>query len=151
MEVSQCVSVTKSGKRCKLNAKRYAPRCWIHKMTHVKKSDIENAGNGLFAHCDLKKGTRIGSYIINTDRMSFEEFKDRYKNRTPTHVWAKNRDEYYDATDASKNVIGMANRGNKIFKNNTKITKNGNLITIKNIKSGEELLTPYGSNYRIYK
>ena len=56
---------------------------------------------------------------------------------------------YYDATDASKLVAGMANRAPSGGINNAKITGGGKIQAKSRIPQGREILVGYGAGYRV--
>ena len=82
------------------------------------------------------------------ERISQEEYQAKRKAGSATHV-ALIGNEYYDGSDVSKTVAGMANRAPKGQRNNLTLTKTGRLRANKVIGPGQELLLSYGSAYRL--
>ena len=115
----------------------------------IGSSQIRGAGRGLFTSIDIFKGEIISYYKgeILTDNEA--------KRRADAH-----EDQYFinmlDGTIMdSKNVECLAKYANDAqgtkFKNNAKISVDDDdkvcLVATRDIKSGEEIFTPYGKKY----
>jgi hypothetical protein len=76
MPTQQCTANTKQGKQCGQRT-QHGEYCWIHLSqlhgARIKPSLVPNAGKGLFATRDFKKGEIIGNYtgdMVRVDQMS---------------------------------------------------------------------------------
>jgi len=145
MSCEQCNGTTKTGNRCKLKTCKFSPFCHHHTKVEVRQSNIPNAGRGLFAKEDIRQNEVFGNYKLGTQRMSQQQFNDKYPNNDATHV-AKIGQFYYDAINPRKSIAGMANtrRG----RNNAKINNNGKLVAIKRIPEDREIYLRHGRTYR---
>jgi len=154
----RCSALTKDGSRCKLKTARQYPLCWIHlkkeEGTQVKKSDIKNAGLGLFyvAKNDFKKDRKIADY-------SAKEISST-PNPNSKYVFEVGKNRYLDGEDKLNYVgryINSSKNSNKApnvrFTKGYNTTKKMNRYTVpifskRGIKKGEELLLNYGKNFR---
>lgn len=118
-----------------------------HTQVRVGPSNI--AGRGLFAKERLRKGTVFADYTLGTHALTSAQFDTKYPNGRATHVWKHPSGTFYDATDASKSIAGMANRAPRGGRNNALITGGGKLKTKRVIKRGEELTVGYGPGFHI--
>ena len=142
-----CNGRTKAGQPCKRHTCKYAPKCHSHTKVQVGASNIPGAGRGLFAKADINRGEVVANYTVGTQRMTPAQFQAKYPSGRATHVWSpRGSTVYYDATDASKSVAGMANRG---ARNNARITGGGRIKALNRIPRGREISVSYGSGYRM--
>lgn len=168
METEQCVGHNKNGSRCKRKVTIGTPYCYQHllneKHLKIKKSNIPNAGMGLFALDKSKpedaiifrKGDKIIDYV--GEIVDMKTLDERYgeENTAPyTVAISKKKDEYDDAA-LIRGVASLSNQGNKKSQNNTKFGLNvreGKVIlkAWKNIRNGDEILTDYGGEYTLDK
>ena len=143
-----CKAKTKANQPCKRKTCKFAPKCFQHTSVAVRPSSI--AGRGLFAKKDIRAGEIVGDYTIGTDRLNTGQFRARYPGGRATHVWAPRAGGvYYDATDASKSVAGMANRAPSGGRNNARITGGGKIQAKSRVPQGREILVSYGPGYRL--
>lgn len=125
----------------------------------VKKSNIKNAGLGVFANVPLKKGSFIGIY--KGRRYDFNNLSDEDKeflNNSSYSMLVYNRSgnigSYIDASEENKHLSNWTRYINgcklKTQKPNVAfLTKNTrvHIEVIKDIEVGEELLADYGPRY----
>jgi hypothetical protein len=160
---SQCGGLTVNGNGCKRNCISPFEYCFQHleslKKLKVKKSNIPNAGLGLFAFdrkqpdntVIFKKGDKIIGYegqMIDANQKNL-----RYGNHTCPYCAGLNKNEIIDA--GCKRGIGShinTNRNNNL--NNAKLVvdsrnKKINIKATKNISNKNEIFIPYGSSYRL--
>ena len=109
MPCPQCQAQTKQGNRCRLKACKFSPFCHHHTPLQVKPSDIEGAGEGLFAKRDIPANTIVARYTMG-EALNQQQFRNRYPNGRATHVWQHPDGTYYDAINVKKTVAGKANR-----------------------------------------
>lgn len=117
-------------------------------ILNVKKSNIKNAGNGLYSVQNIPKDTMIGFYKGNI----------LFGNNKITDYSFEISPKYFiDASEFPRCYIAMINDAqNSQFVNNcefrmieNKIKKNNKicLYSIKDIKKGDELFASYGEEY----
>lgn len=154
----QCEANSINGNRCKRKVVIGLPLCYQHTASiyklKVKKSNIPNAGMGIFA-MDKTKGEN--DIVFKKDKLicpyfgeiiDGEELRRRYgKYLAPYGIKIKN-ETYMDG--ALQRGIGSIlnhknNRGSNCkFSNNYKTI---NIKSIKNIRNGDELFVNYGDEY----
>ena len=147
----RCTAQTKGGERCKRTTCRYAPFCAAHKAFRVDESTIPDAGRGIFATKQLRRGDTIGDYTIATVDQSEDEFLASYPNARATHT-AKIKDRYFTALGEgtrTQNGIGMANRAPRGRKNNAKIIASGRVVASQGIPPESEIFLAYGPGFKI--
>ena len=110
----------------------------------IKKSNIPNAGNGVFALENIKKDTIIGKY-------QGELKSNSIKNNNLDYSITLNSKYYIDAYKYPRCYIAMINDafGSK-FKNNCQFKKIGKsvyLIAISDIEVESELFASYGHKF----
>ena len=113
----------------------------------VKKSQIPNAGKGLFAGEEVPKGVIIGAYKGRyMNKKKFKKLKDQ------NYVWELNDNLYVDGKNCVKgNPLRYVNspKGSK-FKENLEAYQYAKRIkyrTTKKVKKGEEFFIDYGDDY----
>jgi uncharacterized protein len=154
MPTQQCTSDTKQGKQCGQRT-QYGEYCWIHLSqlhgARIKPSLVPNAGKGLFATRDFKKGEIIGNYtgdIVRVDQVSNDANLPR-----SAYILELTETLGIDAARTNTAEGRMVNDARKSgFKNNVRFSANqrnktAKLIALRNIKKGEEFLVSYGRNY----
>ena len=117
----------------------------------VKKSNLPNAGKGLFARHFIPKGTRIAEYKGRIT--TWKEVKE--DNSSNVYLYYMNRNHVIDARNHKKSKARYANdaRGLKRIKgftNNAIYAENGGRVYIestKDITPGEEIFVNYGKEY----
>ena len=148
-----CNATTTQGRPCKRHTCKFAPKCHSHTKVAVQPSNIPGAGRGLFARDDIRANEVVANYTLGTQRLTPAQFRQQYPNGRATHVWASRGNRvYYDASDASKSVAGMANTGRAYGTkrhNNAKITERGTIRALEPIPRGREILVSYGKGYRL--
>ncbi len=121
------------------------------KLYKIKKSKIDNKGRGLYASCDIKKGTKIIDYVgkIITNREVDES--NKFDNKKRIYLFTLNKKYTLDG-DFSWNTAGLVNHS---CDNNCDYEGKGLKVWItakRNIKMGEELTCDYGFGFdRDYK
>lgn len=157
-DVQQCSGTTKSKERCK---KRTTTdhKCWIHASkedgVRVKKSNIPQAGKGLFAEKDFKKEEKVTDYC--GERLTKQQLDQRYdEDETAQYAVQMGNNYFIDArksTDCFGRYINSPLRTK--FKGNVRFaTRPGqsgkvSIKATRNIKKGSELYLPYGRAYRL--
>lgn len=119
----------KTNKRCKRHLNMYPEFCEKHTMliqnVFVKKSNISNAGNGLFAgEYGFKTDDIIGEYSMPFIKLSWDELENRSSNPNTSYLYCENpkRDnsmECWDALDYRSSIMRYANdaHGSKFHNN----------------------------------
>lgn len=166
-----CTYILESGKRCKMLLGLYPRFCHFHTLQinnlYIAKSNIPNAGNGLFTGLyGFKKGMIIGEY--SEKWMSVKETRQRTRNgkgKTSNDSYLlcalqeKNQKEKdipcYDALDIRSTVTRYANDAHgSQFRNNAyfKQTKDNKgqihiyMVASRNIAGFKELYCDYGGS-----
>ena len=152
LECKQCSANTKQGIRCKKTTCKYLPTCYIHTKSKyhlaIRPSTIPNAGDGLFALKDFKKGEFISDYI--GEELTQQNKDNRYGNTQ--------QDIAPYAIKVSKNkIIDCAcTRSIGSYANHKKGNINASISVYmgkaeikasKNIKDGQEIFISYGRDY----
>ena len=146
MACPQCGATAKStGARCKRKTCKYAPHCFHHSSVQINPSQI--AGRGLFAKKAIRKGEVVADYTF-ADKITSAQFQAKKRAGTATHIALING-QYFDASDASTTVAGMANRAPRGRRNNVKLTGAGKVRAQRHIAAGSELLMGYGNAFRM--
>ena len=157
----RCKSIKKKGGRCKNRTKR-TRKCWVHLQQknnlHVKKSNIPNAGFGLFARRKaIKRGERIGKY--NSGRIRSHKL-DRYYGVGNVAPYAycdsdERKARCINANFSAGSALRYANDARRSNKNNM-IMKNipsrrykfsAVGFALKKINPGKEIYWNYGKYY----
>jgi len=112
----------------------------------IKKSNIDRKGRGLYAAKDIKEGTRIIDYVGKIITIKQTEESEKFNNSKPIYLF--NLNNRYDLDgDVSWNTARLINHS---CSNNCDYNGVGLklwVVTIKNIKKGEELTCDYGFGY----
>ena len=116
------------------------------KLYKVKKSKIDNKGRGLYASCDIKKGTKIINYIgkIITNREVDES--NKFDNKKRIYLFTLNKKYTLDG-DFPWNIAGLVNHS---CDNNCDYNGKGFKVWIsakRDIKMGEEFTCDYGFGF----
>lgn len=166
-----------TNKRCKLQLGFYPQYCHVHTMLidnlFISKSNIKNAGNGLFVGAyPIKKGDIIGEYSMPWNEVKDGQFYSRngkdkdgeYKDVNSAYLFcdSKRRGEKekdiqcWDSLDIRSTLMRNANdaHGSK-FRNNAyfdvvkdkKGKRHVYVYASRNIKEFSELYLNYGSSY----
>ena len=159
----QCSATTKKGQRCKRNTCKLFPYCWTHLKSienlQVKRSDIPNAGDGLFyvGKTPFPARKKIVEYsavkISNNDDddsgYSLQVGRDRYLDSINKQNYPGRWINSFKHTGKHPNVRFTG--GSRIYKKGTGQNKRFTvpIITTKRIKPNEELLLNYGRTYTI--
>jgi uncharacterized protein YifE (UPF0438 family) len=153
-----------TGKRCKNLLDLYTQFCELHTMminnVYISKSQIPNAGNGLYAGpYGFKKGDVIGKYSQPWNDVTLGTLNKRCKNDNcwnyvfcdeddPKNVDKTKCWDGYDIRSTLMRNINDAHKSN--FKNNCYfdvIKGEVYIIASKKIKPHKELFVSYGPNY----
>ena len=116
------------------------------KLYRIKKSNIDKNGKGLYATKDIKKGTRIIDYVGNIITRKQSDENPKFDNKKPIYLFNLNKKYDLDG-DVSWNIARLINHS---CSNNCDYIGKGLklwVITIKDIKKGEELTCDYGFAY----
>jgi hypothetical protein len=157
-ETVRCAGQTKGGTRCKLNTTKYAAMCHLHtkqqKGLKVIESKIQGAGQGLFAHKDLPRNTKV-PYARAQDFLSKQQLDARYGDGLAQYALCNPSETV--CTDARSTQSGLSRYANhRPARRNSKLTigrRNGrrfaNLVLTKPVRAGGEVYTDYGPEYVI--
>lgn len=148
-----CSGKTANGAPCRRRTCKTFKYCWQHLLKEtglfVKPSKVPGAGDGLFTSKPIKKNTNIAKY--EGERISKTELDRRYGDATAPYVLEYPRGVFIDARSTQSSIARYANAcdypGNRRACNAKLSGVNGYLRSTKNIASGAEILTPYGSEY----
>jgi uncharacterized protein len=152
---AQCAHKTKKG-RCKRITTITHPYCAQHTKEVlgliIAPSQIKMAGLGMYTTRDIKKGQVIGEY--KGEKLTTEQYNRRYaKADYGAYGMAIQRNLVYDARKTNSclcryicDYTGSGKKPNVEFQGEKKIIE---VITLRKIKAGEELLVDYGSDIRI--
>ena len=114
------------------------------KLYKIKKSKIDN--NGLYANCDIKKGTKIIEYKGKIITANQSETNSKFDNNKDIYLF--NINSRYDLDgDFKFNIARLINHSCnpncEVFGTGLKIW----VYAMKNIKKDEELSYDYGFNF----
>ncbi len=145
-------------KRCKLTLGIYPRFCYLHtcliQNLFVKKSQIKNGGNGLYAGpYGFKPDDIIGDYSLPWMKGTWKRIRERKKDANTTYVLCANRNKCWDGLDKNSTIVRNANdaHGSR-FKNNAYFLEINNkvyMVASKKIKPNEEIFCDYGNEYFI--
>jgi hypothetical protein len=146
-----------SKKRCKLVLGIYPRFCYLHTLLvenlQIKKSQIKNAGNGLYAGpFGFKKGDQIGEYSMPWMKGQWKRILNRTNEPNTSYLLCVKK-TCWDALDKNSTIIRNANdaHGSK-FKNNAYFLEKNKrvyMVASKKIKPKEEIFCDYGEDYFI--
>jgi hypothetical protein len=159
--ISKCSYIHSDGKRCKLKLGLYPTYCHLHTMlienVYISKSQIEKAGNGLFAGpYGFKKGNIIGKYSNKSNSAKLGEIKNRCKNdKCWSYVFCDightDNTMCWDGLDIRSTIMRNINDAHKSkFRNNSYFDiLDGEVYVIasKDIKPLTEIFVNYGKIY----
>lgn len=164
-KVSQCTYIhPQTHKRCKNKLGLYPEFCHLHTLAihniYIAPSQIQNAGNGLFAGSfGFKKGDIIGKYNETWNSANLGQIDKRCNDE---HCWSyvfcddKDKNDYkntkcWDGLDIRSTLMRNINDAHgSTFKNNAYfdvIRGNVYVIASRNIKPNKEIFVKYGSKY----
>jgi hypothetical protein len=160
LKTRQCIGHNVKGKRCKRKCTIGFEYCPLHLEANlklkVKKSQIQNAGKGLYAYDKtkeddeivFKKNDKICTY--NGEVIDNETRYRRYHDYTSPYGIMLNNNTIIDAS-ILRGVGSLINHGNNRL-TNVRFSVNHkddiiNLVAVKNIKNNEELIVNYGRDY----
>lgn len=159
--VEQCHGRTAKGQRCKRRSQK-SGMCWTHLQKEqglrVKKSQVEDAGDGLYAMKEFRRGNDITEYggdrvvldaegnNIETGRPWVSQYGLQIRQRPPTFIDARK-------TNSAPGRWANTARGSE-FRNNSQLVYNSrgrkaHVRATKTIEPGEEIFVPYGPGFRI--
>ena len=148
--------------RCKLKLGLYPEYCHLHTMmienVYIAKSNIPNAGNGLFVGpYGFKKGDVIGKYSYPWNEVSLGTLEKRCKKEDCwSYIFCEStkndkRVKCWDGLDIRSTIIRNINDAhNSKFRNNSYSEMIGNEVYAKasrTIKPFSEIFISYGSKY----
>lgn len=143
-------------KRCKIKLGLYPEFCELHTMlidnVYINKSNIQSAGNGLFAGPHgFEKGDVIGKYNNPKNSVSIETLKKRCKHDSCWDYVFCNKNDCWDGKDIRSTITRNINdaHGSK-YRNNAYfnvINNNVYIIASRNIKPNTEIFVSYGKHY----
>lgn len=160
--VARCTMNTADGIRCKKKCQIGVSVCWMHLLSYkklrIQKSEIRNAGLGLFALRKkntstlpvFKRGDLITAY--DGDVIDEDELTRRYGDDTAPYAYEVDDDTYEDA--ALVRGVGSTINHNAKKKNcECNVGENGKLqiSATKNIFHGKEIYLNYFGNKNVSK
>ena len=116
------------------------------KLYKIKKSKIDNKGRGLYASCNIKKGTKIINYIGKIITNREVEESNKFDNKKRIYLFTLNKKYTLDG-DFPWNTAGLVNHS---CDNNCDYNGKGLKVWIsakRDIKMGEEFTCDYGFGY----
>ena len=163
LESVQCEAVKQNCQQCKNHTVIGQTYCHVHRKSilklQIKKSNIVNGGKGLFAigkDIVFKPGQRICLY--NGELINVEELLRRYGDDTAPYgiqLHNKNGEAVYEDGAIERGVGTLANHSKNKSKINARLSiskeNRAQLIAIKNIRFGQEILVDYGPDYKFDK
>jgi hypothetical protein len=162
VETVQCTAHAPDGRQCRRKVCIGSPYCYVHllhqKHLRVKKSTLQNGGNGLFATNPkelanaiiFKKGEPIigyGGELLDDEELDERNGED---NTAPYAVNTKedtNRDCACERSAGSSANTSAGHNNAKFAVNRTRTE--AKLVASKNIKNGEEIFLVYGRSFRL--
>ena len=157
LESIRCEAIKPNGEQCRNRTVIGQVFCSIHTKNklklQIKNSTIAMGGKGLFAYgrdrdIIFKPNKRICLY--NGELIDEDELIERYADYTAPYGIQLNKGMYEDAA-IERGIGAMANHSRSQRKINAKLSvTRGNraqLMSIKNIKGGQEIFVDYGSDY----
>jgi uncharacterized protein len=123
----------------------------LEKYLFINKSQLPNAGKGLFTEREINKGTRIVEYKGKLRKWKDVKHQDGYNS----YLMYITRNAVIDAKPLTKTLGRYANDARGItkikdLKNNCQYVSEGNKCYIEStraIKKGEEILVAYGKEF----
>lgn len=160
-KTSRCTYIhSEGGKRCKLKLGLYPVYCHLHTMlienVYIAKSNIEQAGNGLFAGpYGFKKGDTIGKYSYPWNSTKLKNIDKRCtNNKCWSYIFCEDENpdsRCWDGLDIRSTIIRNINDAhNTKFKNNCYfdiIKGEVYAIASKKIDPFTEIFIDYGKSY----
>ena len=154
----QCKFIKPNNSRCKNRCVIGLNYCHIHTKQELKlqirKSNIPDAGKGLFAYGNqndviFEKNQKITEY--NGEIIDEETLLTRYDENTAPYAIKLYKNKYEDGA-AVRGIGSIANHSNNKNKINARLSIKRNntaqLIAVKNIKGGQEIIINYGDDYQ---
>jgi uncharacterized protein len=123
----------------------------LEKFLFLKKSNLPNAGKGLFTKKEIPKGIRIVEY-----KGKLRKWKDvKHLDGHNVYLMYLSRNAVIDAQAATRSLARYANDANGFVKveglrNNSEYVSEGKrcyIESIRSIKKGEEILAGYGKGF----
>ncbi len=119
----------------------------------VKKSQLPNAGKGLYSKTDISKGAEIIEYL--GEIIDWKEYERRVEKDEDGYLFYINKSICIDAWNTPQHLARFANDAAgltriKGLKNNCKYVVENNrcfIVSSRNIKSGEEIFVSYTKEY----
>lgn len=162
-KVSKCTYIhPDTAKRCRNLLGLYPEYCELHTMminnVYIAKSQIPNAGNGLYAGpYGFKKNDIIGQYNYPWNAATYGKIERRCSNKKCwSHVFCETDDPHndtkcWDGLDIRSTLMRNINDAhNSGHRNNAIFTiSNGNVYVVatRNIRHHQELFVNYGDTY----
>lgn len=160
LKKTRCIHVKKDNTRCKNNIIIGHKHCHIHRKIAlnlmIKKSTIENAGDGLFA---FKKGANNNEIVFKKDAKICDyigeviddlELRRRYGRNTAPYAIQLYNGLSQDAA-IIRGIGALANHDRRKANVRLSIKRDNSgaqLVATKNIKNNEELFINYGNSYK---
>jgi hypothetical protein len=119
----------------------------------VKKSQLPNAGKGLFTTAPIEKGTKIVEYL--GEIIDWKEYERRVERDEDGYLFFVNKKHCIDAFNTPEHIARYANDAAglsrvKGLKNNSVYDTEGNrcfIVATRDIEPGEEIFVNYTKDY----
>ncbi len=114
------------------------------KLYKIKKSNIDK--NGLYANCDIKKGTKIIEYKGKIISVAQSEIDPKFNNNKAIYLFNINKKFDLDGnyrSNTARLINHSCNPNCEVFGSGLKVW----VYAMKNIKKGEELSYDYGFSF----
>ena len=157
----RCKGETQKGTECKRRTCARKDYCWQHlkeyRKVAVKRSTIPNAGLGLYAERDYKKGETITKYSgkqVSSDNHKYDDSEFKFQFSKDTSIVSNSTQ---DEVGRYANTCRQKQKKDKICKGNNarfKAHKRNGRVRVriaasKPIKKGQEIFVSYGPGFRI--
>ena len=154
----RCTATTAKGLRCRNKVCIGVDTCHAHRKktlgVFVKKSNIPNAGKGLFANKDFKQNDVIGKYsgdILTRQQNSERHGKDNKYDMNAYGLAITSAKRVIDAS-CNRGLMSLANGSASKAQSNARfmdklIQGKANVRATKKIRKGQEIIIHYGANY----
>jgi len=117
---------------------------------YLGKNTIPGCSVGVFARKTIKKGTVLGPFPGEV--VGAETIRRRYWGTYPKYVLAIHRGTKFIDGGVYTSMLREINAANKTGRlKNVTFTDRGNIVVIRDIKPGVELLVSYGRHYDGWK
>lgn len=160
----RCIAITKAGFQCLKRTCQTAKKCSVHLKSQdhliVKNSRIPGAGLGLYVDAPFTLKNGEPKFIVKyadpgpyNPLMTSKQIDKRYPgDMLAPYVWCNGKKYCFDARKKLSTVARYANacdnpaKKNK-YKCNSEINLAGDIVALKSLAKGDEVLVSYGPDY----